>query len=602
MGRPMGKLFQLTLLVVVVVGVVALGGIAFSSIGGTALQSADGADSWPIEGHDSGQTAYNPAAVGPDGDVGPGWISMTGYGPGATVTDDRVFVAGGDRHGEITAYGPEDGTREWRTRLGDAVSSKPIVDGDTVYVHVYERRGRDIMEDRHEVVALDAETGEIEWRFEADDDRYEFTTFSWKTLTVADGILYIAGENYEDEWVYDDEGFVLSIDEEGQERWRTDIASHELSQPAIDEETVVVRKSGFRDAELIALDAADGGEQWRTGHPDNQDLSGPAIYDGSVYVNAQTPLKLDLTDGAVVTEYDITGSRTRPMAVADDQLFVPGASPDEWAPTQLYAVDRTTGDVQWSYGSAREFSSRPVASQETVYVGTGSGVVYAFARDDGEERWSYRVNQNHMINNEPAVVGETLYVGPVDNRVYALVEGGDARDPAVIGFISRFLPVVGDFAGFFATVALVYVGVGTLFGIVAGVGMYGLIAGVRLSRSPLQLLAARIFRIPTGEVTRRKEFGGFLLASVLGVLAVGAVSALTFGLFPINGIAAAVVVFGGFWTILAYRWLPTHADSLDSDVGSIRRQWGGLLAIYGLIVGLLYPLVVFVILMGIYFI
>ncbi len=585
----------------VVIAVVALGGIAFASVGGAAIQSTGG-DSWPMEGHDPGQTAFNPDAIGPDGDVGPGWISVTGYGPGVAVANDRVFVAGGERHGEITAHDADGGTREWRTRLGDAASSKPIVDGDTVYVHVYEQRGRDIMDDHHEVVALDAETGEIEWRFEADDDRYGFTIFSWKTLTVADGALYIAGTNYEDEWVYDEAGFMLSIDEDGAERWRTDLEPHEISRPAVEDGTIVTTVNRFGDEqEVLALDADDGSEQWRTAHPEEEALSPPAIADGGVYVNARTPIELDLESGAVTTEYDTPGQPFQPLVVTDEQLFVPGATTHHWPPMQLYAVDRATGDIEWSHGSSRGFTSRPVASGDMVFVGDRDGVMFALDREDGEERWSYQMNRNYDINNEPAVVGETLYVGPVDNRVYALVEGGDARDPAVIGFVSRFLPVLGDFAGFFATVALVFLGVGTVFGIVTGTALYGLVAGLRLSRTPLQLLAARIFRIPARDVTRRTEFGGFLLASVLGTLAVGLVSALTFGLFPANGILAAIVVSGGAWALLAYRWLPAHAEALDRDAGSIRRQWGLLLAVYGLIVGLLYPLVVFVILMGIYF-
>ena len=588
--------------VVAVVAIVVFGGVTFASAGGTtAMQPPDGGDTWPMEGYDPGQTAFNPNAVGPNGDVGPDWISVTGYGPGVTVADDRVFVAGGERHGEVAAYDPGDGTREWRTRLGDAASSKPIVDGDTVYVHVRERRSRDVEFARHEVVALDAETGEVEWRFEADDDRYEFTTFSWKTLTVADGALYVAGEHYDDEGIWDEAGFVLSIDEGGEERWRTDVASHELSQPAVADGTVVVSDSGLGGAELLALAAADGAERWRTGSPGDRDLSQPAIDDGSVYVNARTPLEIDLSDGTIVAEFDVDGSPSRPMAVTNDRLFVPGAPAGEWAPTRLYGVERATGEVEWSYGSRREFSSRPVVGEGTVYVGGGDGLMYALDRDDGEERWTYEVNRNYMVNNEPVVVGETLYVGPVDNRVYALVEGGDAREPAVIGFISRLLPALGDFAGFLATAVLVHLGVGTLFGLATGIALYGLVAGLRLSRAPLRLLAARVFRIPVREVTRRAEFGGLLSASVLGTLVVGLVSALTFGTFPLNGLLTALVVFGGAWAVLAYRWLPTHADDLDRDAGSIRRQWGVLLAVHGLIAGLLYPLVVFVILLGMYF-
>ncbi len=602
MEKATGKFDRIALLVVVVVAVAALGGVTLWSVGGTATQSAEAGGSWPMEGHDSGQTAFNPDAVGPDGDVGPGWISVTGYGPGVTVANDRLFVAGGERRGEVTAYDPDDGTREWRTGVGDATSSKPIVDGDTVYVHVYEQQGRDVMEDHHEVVALDAETGEVEWRFAADDDRYEFSVFRWKTLTVADGALYIAGENYEDRWVYDEAGFMLSIDEDGEERWRTDLEPHEISRPAVENGTVVTTVNRFgSEHEVLALNVADGSERWLTPHPDGHELSPPAVDDGSVYVNARTPIELDVETGEVTTEYDVAGKPARPLAVTDEQLIVPGGPTREWAPTQLYAVDRATGDVGWSYGSSSELSSRPIASDEMVFVGGNDGTIYALDREDGEERWSYEVNRNYMINNEPAVVEETLYVGPVDNRVYAFVDGGDARDPAFVGFVSRFLPILADFVGFFAVVTLVYLGIGIPFGVLGGIVLFGIVSGLHLSRTPLQLLAARIFRTPVGDVTRRREFAGVLLASVGATLTVGAVSALTFGTFPFNGLLAAVAVFGGAWAVLVYRWLPAHPDVLDREARTIGRQWGALLVTYGVVVGLLYPLAVFVVLLGIYF-
>ena len=602
MGVLRGKYGRIAFLVSVLVVGGAVGGVALSSVDVTGGQAADDGGSWPMEGHDSGQTAANSDAVGPDGDVGPGWIAVTGYGPGVTASDDRVFVAGGERRGEVSAFDPDDGTRAWRTRLGDAVSSKPIVDGDRVYVHVYEQQGREIMENHHEVIALDAETGDIEWRFEADDDRYEFTIFSWKTLTVSDGSLYIAGENYEGQWTPDEEGFIVSIGENGEERWRTDLTSHEIARPAIEGGNLVTTVNRLDGGhELVTLNTDDGSERWRTEHPEGHDISPPALDGGSVYVNAPRPIEVDAESGEVKTRYNVSGSSTQPLAVAEEQLFVLGGAEREWAPTQLYAVERTTGEIEWSRGAQREFSSRPAASEGMVFVGGRNGVLYAFDREDGTERWTYEVSRDYMINNEPAVVGETLYVGPVDNRVYALVDGGDAREPVVIGFVSRSLPVLGDLVGVFAVITLIYLSVGIPFGIIGGAVLFGLISGLRLSRTPLRLLAGRTFRTSASEVTRKQEFAGTLFASTAAVLVVGAVSALTSGAFPFNGLLAAIAVFGGAWAVLAYRWLPAHPDELDRDPASVRRQWGVLLAVYGLVVGLLYPLVVFVILLGIYF-
>ncbi|MWV65381.1 PQQ-binding-like beta-propeller repeat protein [Halorubrum sp. JWXQ-INN 858] len=588
--------------VLAVAGTTALSVSGGPAIGGSAIGAASDDGSWPMEGHDPGQTAFDPDAAGPDGDVGPGWISVTGYGPGVTVANGRAFVAGGERRGVVTAYDAADGTREWRAQVGDAVSSKPIVDGDTVYVHVSEQRGRDVVEDHHEVVALDAGTGDVEWRFAAAADRYGYTVFSWKTLTAADGRLYIAGENYDDRWGADEAGFVMSIDEDGTERWRTDIGSHGIARPAVTDGTVVttVERFGGRDR-VRALDAGNGSDRWHTSHPGGHDLSAPAVHDGTAYVNARSPLAIDAETGAVTTMFDAPGTSRQPLAVTDDRLLVPGGPSRDRGPTQLHAVDREVGDVEWSAGSSTGFSSRPIASETTVFVGAWDGVMYAFDRETGEERWTYEVNADYAITNEPAVVGETLYVGPVDDRVYALVDGGTARDPAALVTLSRYLSAIGDLAGVYAVISLVYLGVGVPFGVLGGIALFGVVTGFRLSRTPLRLLAARLFGTPPSEVTRRREFAAALTASVACVLMIGLVCTVTFGTFPFNGLIAALAVAAGSWAVLTRRWLPDHALDLDADADVIARQWGVLLALYGLVVGLAYPLVVFVIVLGIYF-
>lgn len=602
--------------VLLAVAILGVGGAAIATdhVAGQATDAAD----WPMEGHDSAQTGFNPAATGPEGEVGPDWIAVTGYGPGVTVADGWVFVAGGEREGTVSAYDPEDGDREWRTEFGDEISSKPQVADGMIYVHVVTYGGRNPEDDTHEIVALEADTGTVEWRLEVGDDRYPDTTLEWKTLTVADGSLYVAGTNYDADGTQA-ERFIRSLDTDGTTRWHEPIDSQTLERPAVTDGRVITSVDGG----VLALDDADGSVLWHTPHPETQDVSPPAIDDGAVFVNARTPIVLDAESGDMRAELPVVGTTAQPIAVTDDRLFVTGNPDGQWMPTQLHAVDRVDLDhseggdgdagtgapvaldadaVTWSVGNGTELSTRPIASATTVFVGGQDGVVYAFDRESGNERWFVEVNRNYMINNEPVVVDETLYVGPVDNRVYALVEGGQASDPAITSYLSRLLPLVADFAGFFAVVALLYLGVGVVFGIVGGVALYGLLGGLGLSRTPVRMLSARIYREPIDELTRRQEFGGLLVGSLIAVLAVGIVSALTFGAFPINGLGAAIVVFGGAWLLLAYRLLPAHPDDLDREARVIRRQWGALLGGYVLFVGLVYPFSVFVILMAIYFV
>ncbi len=68
----------------------------------------------------------------------------------------------------------------------------------------------------------------------------------------------------------------------------------------------------------------------------------------------------------------------------------------------FYALNRTTGQVQWSYdirkdGNQVSFHGDPLVTNDLILIGTdkscvpdGVGHVYAFERDSGRVRWKYR--------------------------------------------------------------------------------------------------------------------------------------------------------------------------------------------------------------------
>ena len=70
----------------------------------------------------------------------------------------------------------------------------------------------------------------------------------------------------------------------------------------------------------------------------------------------------------------------------------------------FYAINKTTGQVQWSYdirkdGKQQSFHGDPLVTNDLILIGTdyscepdGVGHVYAFERDSGKVRWKYRSN------------------------------------------------------------------------------------------------------------------------------------------------------------------------------------------------------------------
>ncbi len=106
------------------------------------------------------------------------------------------------------------------------------------------------------------------------------------------------------------------------------------------------------------------------------------------------------------------------LAVGENSLFVTtqGGS--------LYALDREAGEVRWHFtprGASPVVSGpaySPAAEGGVVFFGAESGVLYAVSAADGRELWRFKAGA--PIHGSPAVGGERVYFGAMDGTLYAL--------------------------------------------------------------------------------------------------------------------------------------------------------------------------------------
>ncbi|MEE4545412.1 PQQ-binding-like beta-propeller repeat protein [Streptomyces sp. V4-01] len=164
---------------------------------------------------------------------------------------------------------------------------------------------------------------------------------------------------------------------------------------------------------LFALDAADGGDRWRTS------------VDGWVYA-----VRADTAAGIVVT-----GTR--------------GGGVQAW--------DAARGTLRWERGGAQtEFESPdsgPAIVDGTVYY-QGGGLLHAVDAAGGAERWSYPVGEPGTagsVPTRPVIAGGTLYL-TAGTRVFALdVRSGAERwrfeGPAVMFAPPAYVPGAGATGG-----------------------------------------------------------------------------------------------------------------------------------------------------------
>ena len=105
--------------------------------------------------------------------------------------------------------------------------------------------------------------------------------------------------------------------------------------------------------------------------------------------------------------------------VVGDALFIGSCA------GTFYALNRTTGQVQWSYdirkdGKQVSFHGDPLVTDDLILIGTdhscvpdGIGHVYAFERDSGKVRWKYRAIS---VPTDIVRLGSNVYFGSFQDK------------------------------------------------------------------------------------------------------------------------------------------------------------------------------------------
>lgn len=221
----------------------------------------------------------------------------------------------------------------------------PLQVGNRVYVGT----------DDNELIALDAQSGVIQWRFNTGHS-------VWAQPLYEEGVLYVAS--------LDKTLYALKADT-GEELWRRLFSGALAGRPALYDGKLYV---GSFAQQVHVLDAAGGEEQWIA--PAGDWVWGsPVVADGVLYYAdiSGNVFAADASDGQRVWVQNVPG------AVQADPVVAEGG---------VYIVSATAGD-----------NGRRMPEQ---------GVVTAFAVDDGRLLWQQTVRV--PLFTTPVVVGDTLVV------------------------------------------------------------------------------------------------------------------------------------------------------------------------------------------------
>jgi outer membrane protein assembly factor BamB len=373
------------------------------------------------------------------------------------VIDNKTIYFGSD-DGNIYAVDSESGRQLWKYTTKGAVSSTPAIADGVLYVvsydgklyainaatgatkwkfategeHRFEAKGLDGLEPKNQTMAdpfdiylsspvvvqgavyfgsgdgnlyaVNAESGELKWKFKAGDVIHASPAFS-------NGLVYVGS------W----DSYFYAIDAaSGKERWRfhggEDALIHNQvgfqSSPAVVDGVVY---TGCRDSNVYALDAATGKEKWRCFNELSWVNSAPAVANGKVYFATSDSSLFRIVDAAngkeLVKQQDKAYMFSSPAIVGNTVLIgvLNGtlAARDANSGELLweYQVERSKQNQGWVLTADRKFNS-PLTFPSGTYEATVVGV--------------NRQIEIGSVFSSPLVAEGVVYVGSTDGYLYAL--------------------------------------------------------------------------------------------------------------------------------------------------------------------------------------
>lgn len=213
-------------------------------------------------------------------------------------------------------------------------------------------------------------------------------------------------------------GTVYALDAvTGEEKWRQDIDSAILGavtyqKPA--DSPAMVYVIGQDDGALHCLAFADGAPQWKSEPIDRCDGS-PAAGDGIITFGscASALHVISAADGTILKNISVGDDSqiAGGVALVGDAVFSGSHS------GQVIRLDIKTGDVVWSNeDSLSEVFTTPAVSGNTVVVGSMDDFVYALDRATGKQLWKF---DSQGLPLSPVIAGNKVIVGS-DGVLYML--------------------------------------------------------------------------------------------------------------------------------------------------------------------------------------
>jgi eukaryotic-like serine/threonine-protein kinase len=382
---------------------------------------------------------------------------------GAAVTSTPAVVQGvvyiGSADHNLYALDAATGSVKWKFEAQSRINASPAVAGGVVYFGNYDGN----------FYAVDTATGKLKWKFKTGGERRFTAQHLHGALPAHEAMpdpfdVFLSSPALVNDVVYfgSGDGNVYALDaNSGQLKWKFATSDVVHASPALADETVYV---GSWDSNFYALDAATGKEKWRFKTGEDADIhnqvgiqSSAAVMDGVVYFGCRDSnfYALDAATGKQKWAFNNKGSWVvGSPAVRDGKVYF-----DTSDTGMIYVVDAKTGAKLSSWESKKwPLFSSPALAGNMLYVGAQSGKLMgidltqqkvawtfesdgakqngaAYTKPDGTPNYEaafsdffyddmvagvQRMRTLGAFDSSPVVEGDTVYIGSTDGNVYAL--------------------------------------------------------------------------------------------------------------------------------------------------------------------------------------
>jgi outer membrane protein assembly factor BamB len=172
------------------------------------------------------------------------------------------------------------------------------------------------------------------------------------------------------------------------------------------------------EGNVIKLDSDDGTIQWVYDFGEIVTVfSGPTeVGEDRVVVASEMGhiVCLDIEDGQEVWSLKLDAPVEASLAADENSVYVPTTR------GRLYALETATGRTRWIYHSDEEtvrFAGAALAPQYLVFGGS-DGVLRSVNKENGSTRWTFQTDGTFA--SPPAISGDLVFVGAMDRQFFAI--------------------------------------------------------------------------------------------------------------------------------------------------------------------------------------